>query len=299
MMSLHNASSRRHWWIGWLAVVLASGAVHAPAHAKPVQPSEIDGLARTIAGNGSSVQRATNLLNWVNRNLEWTSTDYQTRTPEEILARGGGNCFELSRVFERLLRPSNVEYRWVAEINLQPRSAERQATAVEKVREHGNALSVFGLMHNDHRWLEVRDEAGGWVPADPAVGVIGLKPWLMMRVDLGPRPAPVVPATALTTRDMIVPIAIVAVDANGKPVEDRSAYYLIDGFGAMHEKRVSTLPHWKDWTQAVQAFSPEASAAFSGKTNLHTHADEIANLMTLYSALQQDALTSHLVPKAP
>jgi hypothetical protein len=33
--------------------------------------------------------------------------------------------------------------------------------------------------------------------------------------------------------------------------------------------------------------------------NLHTHADEIANLMTVYSALQKDALASHLVPKAP
>src|SRR5262249_36306919 len=153
-----------------------------------------------------------NLLNWVNRNLDWTSTDYQNRTAEEILARGGGNCFELSRVFERLLRPSDVQYRWVAEINLQPRSEERQATAAEKVRERGNSLSVFGLIHNDHRWLEVRDESGGWVPADPAVGVIGLKPWLMMRVDLGPRPAPVVPATAEITRDMIVPIAIVALD---------------------------------------------------------------------------------------
>ena len=192
-----------------------------------------------------------------------------------------------------------MQYRWVAEVNLQPRSDERQATATGKIKEYGNAASVFGLMHNDHRWLEVRDESGTWVPTDPAVGVIGLKPWLQMRVDLGPRPAPVVPATAAITRDMIVPIAIVALDADGKPIEDRSSYYLIDGLGDLHDKRVRTLPHWQHWTRAISAFSPEASAAFRGKTNLHAHADEIANLMTVYTALQREALASHLVPKAP
>jgi Transglutaminase-like superfamily len=299
-MALRNGSlSRTRWWIGWLAIALAGSLTQAPAHARPVQPSEIDGLARTVAGNGTPVQRATNLLNWVNRNLEWTSTDYVMRSAEEVLARGGGNCAELSRVFERLLRPSDVQYRWVAEVNLQSRSDERQANAAEKMREYGNAASVFGLMHNDHRWLEVRDESGAWIPADPAVGVIGLKPWLLMRADLGPRPAPVLPATAAITRDMIVPIAVVALDADGKPHEDRSAYYLIEGLGNLHDKRVRTLPHWQDWTRAIEAFAPDASAAFRGKANLHTRADEIANLMTVYSELQREALASHLVPKAP
>src|SRR5688572_19141315 len=217
----------------WILAALAAPAnadirfIHGAIH--PGSAVEIDALARRVAGEGDAVERAQRLVSWMNARLEWVATDYVQRTPEEILIRRAGNCAELASVLERLLRPTGIRYRWVAEINLHPESAQRQTDAAEKIRELGPRASVFGRRHNDHRWLEVFDDrAREWVPADPATGLVGTKPWALSRMALGPRPAPAVPAIAQSLDSMIVPFAIVTHrDATGARV-DRSAHYLID-----------------------------------------------------------------------
>jgi hypothetical protein len=220
--------------------------------------------------------------------LEWVATDYQERTPEQILARGAGNCADLASVLERLLEPAGIEYRWMAEINIQPVSEERQRNAEELAGQRGARASVFGRRHNDHRWLEILDASGEWVPADPATGLVGTKAWERARVALGMRSASPVPAVADLMKDMVVPIAIFTRAPDGSST-DRSVHYLVDEFDRLYGGRARKLPSWPQWEGAVRRFSPLALQAFDGKTNLHEHADLIDELAATYASLQREA----------
>ena len=109
--------------------LLAWTCFAACAENLPTTAAEIDTLARRVAGDGDAITRTQHLVSWMNSRLEWVATDYQRRTPEQILARGAGNCADLSSVLERLIRPAGIPYRWVAEINLQPPSDARSERA--------------------------------------------------------------------------------------------------------------------------------------------------------------------------
>lgn len=274
---------------GLLALVALAPALAQEAAAPPAA-GEIDALARATAGTGGSLERARRLVAWVNGSLRWTATDYEQRTADEIIARGGGNCAELSRVLERLLRPAGIRYRWVAEINVQPPRPDRQARAARLVDERGARLSVFGLRHNDHRWLEVLDDGTGrFVPADPSIGVTGIRRWVLYRASLGPRPVPALPDVADVVRDMIVPIAVLVPASAGQPAEDRTDLYLVQELGAAYGGRLAGLPAWEEWTRRVRGFAPRAAAAFAGTFNLHEAAGEIAGLAEAYESLRQQA----------
>lgn len=257
----------------------------------PAAPEDIDTLARQVAGEeGTAVERTQRLVTWINTKFDWTDTDYQQRTAEQIIARRGGNCAELSRVLARLLRPARVRYRWISEINIHPDSPRRQETAARMVREKGPRLSVFGLRHNDHRWLEIYDDAlRRWVPADPSIGVVGIGPWIQLRMGLQERPVPAVPAVASITEQMIVPFAVIALGEAGQEAEDRSEFYLIEEFNRAYGGRLTSLPAWKDWTRGVRELTPLAAGAFQGSVNLHEHAETIARLAEAYLALRQQA----------
>jgi hypothetical protein len=260
-------------------------------------PAEIDTLARQVAGEGDAVTRAQRLVTWMNARLEWVATDYVQRTPEEILIRGAGNCAELASVLERLLKPAGIRYRWVAEINLHPESAQRQSNATEKIRELGPRASVFGRRHNDHRWLEVFDERSGeWVPADPATGLVGTKRWALMRMGLRERPPPTVPAIADSINDMIVPFGIVTHrDANGQRT-DRTVHYLIVELDRLYGGKASKLPSWPKWERAVRGLAPLVRQAFDGQVNLHEHAALIDEVAIIYESLRREAAAAGLHP---
>jgi hypothetical protein len=83
-------------------------------------------------------------VTWINSNLDWTATDYQKRTAEEIIHRHGGNCHELASVLERLLQASKIRHRWIAEINLQPESIERQKSAEQLMMKSATLARPFG-----------------------------------------------------------------------------------------------------------------------------------------------------------
>ncbi len=282
---------RKAYWIGLVlkfAVLVSSGA--AAQDGRTIV--DVDQLSLEIAGRfGNSVERTQRLVNWVNTNLEWTATDYQERTAEQIIQRRGGNCAELSKVLVRLLKPTGIRYRWVKEINIHPYTPRRQETAEQMVKEKGNTYSVFGLRHNDHRWLEVYDNDNGhWVPADPSVGVVGVREWIAFRMGLADRPKPAVPAIAETVQDMIVPFAVIAPKSDLNPAEEnRSQYYLVDEFNAAYGGELSSLPAWKDWVAGVQDLSTRAANAFRGAENLHESNHRIAKLGEVYAELQKEA----------
>jgi hypothetical protein len=269
---------------------LAWACFAACAESLPTTAAEIDMLARRVAGDGDAVARTQRLVSWMSSRLEWVATDYQQRTPEQILARGAGNCADLSSVLERLMRPPAIPYRWVAEINLQPASAEREADARALVKQKGPSMSVFGRRHNDHRWLEVLDERSQeWIPADPSTGLVGTPAWLLARVAFEARPPPLVPAAAASLADMIVPLTIFTAKSGIASRIDRSEHHLIDELDRLYGGRAHTLASWPAWAAAVRRFAPLAQGAFDGRIDLHEQAGIIDELASTYARLQEEA----------
>ena len=230
-------------------------------------------------------EKARTLLYWLSSNMEWLATDYQNRSVKQIIARGGGNCFELAQVYVAAIKALGLQYRGIAEINIHPVTPRRQESAANLVKEKGNSYSVFGLQHNDHRWVEIYNTQNKtWEPADPATGVIGLNDWLKARVWFGERKT----IDTAISNEMIVPFAVFVTDTEKRPQESRTSYYLIDKFNELYNNRLSTLPGWNDWTKAVNGLTDPAKNAFLGKENLHTHQEQIAQLAKVYAALKKE-----------
>lgn len=250
-------------------------------------------LVQEVTQNkGSNEEKARKLVRWVNANFKWSYTDYQKRTVEEIIQRRAGNCAELANVLSVLLTQANIPFRWVAEINIQPRKEYRLKTAIQMVLENGNRMSVFGLMHNDHVWLEVQNEKDkSWFPADPAVGVVGMKEWISARMAFNQRTISPIPEIAKVIEEMFVPFVIVVKEKrDSQPTEIRSQFYLIDGFNSFYKKKLSKLQTWKEWNEKVSKIADFGRGAFAGEINLHEHEKEIEEIWQAYEKLKQEAM---------
>jgi hypothetical protein len=229
--------------------------------------------------------KARAVLHWLSNRLDWKATDYQTRTVNQILARGGGNCFELAKVYMAMINSIDLPYRAIAEINLHVYNEGRQKTAEEKVNQVGNRMSVFGRQHNDHRWLEVLDESTGkWEPVDPSMNVIGTEQWLKARAWFGPR----ITIDTASTNDMIIPFAIFVVNKQQQYVEDRSRHYIVESLNQFYQGQLERLPSWNSWISQTSLLSPHAKAAFEGKENLHLQNQKIAALVKTYQDLKKE-----------
>lgn len=222
-------------------------------------------------------------MNWLVAHLEWKATDYENRTVEQIIARGGGNCAELATVTKAMLKELQVQQRTVREINIHKQSERRQQSASQKVKEKGNRMSVFGEQHNDHVWLEVYDAGlAQWQPVDPSLGIVGLEAWLKNRVIFEQRHL-----LDSSGYDMIVPIAILVLGPNGDLMEDRTQHYLVDAFDQFYQHKLRQLPVWKQWQNGLASLHEKCYAAFTGKINLHQYNQEIAALSNVYQQLKQ------------
>ena len=204
-------------------------------------------LAISIAGkSGGSVEKTERILNWMYKNYKLMYTDYQKRTVAEIMKRGGGNCAELARVFQAFLGEVDIPTRWAAEISIVPKSERRKKDAESMVAETGVGASVFGYMHNDHRWLEVYDDSkNSWFPADPSTGIFGTDSWVKQRIGFGERPE--------AMNEWIVPFVIV-VKQKKKIIENRSEYYLINGFNASYGKKLENYLHGRNGSLSLKNY---------------------------------------------
>lgn len=243
-----------------------------------IQDPDLKALANQIAGGkGTSLQRTKRIVNWLNDNFEWTYTDYKQRTVEEIIQRRAGNCAEQARVLQAMLQNADIPSRWVAEINIHPKSERRKASAEQLIGEKGLTYSVFGYMHNDHRWLEVYDDQTElWIPADPTLRILGTNSWIAARMGFGKRPE--------EAKDMLVPFVVVIRD-KGKLVEDRSEYYLIQEFNRYYDEKLKKSPYWKEWVNLIKQISKLGASTFAGELNLHHHTDLMEHLYKVYQAM--------------
>lgn len=268
------------------------------AFAQESATADLNAVAREVAGtSGSTFEKTQRLATWINTTFKWSYTDYQKRTVAEIVARRAGNCAELANVLEALLNAAQIRSRWIAEINVHPRTPARQKTAEEKVAQWGKHASVFGLRHNDHRWLEVYEESTQtWFPADPAVGVVGTQQWVAARLGFANRPASPVPEIAAIAKDMLVPFVVIALDSRGgKMVENRAQHYLIEEFDLFYQKKAATLPSWAQWQNLIKQLSVLGASAFAGEVNLHEHGQLIEALAQVYEKLRSEALENKLI----
>jgi hypothetical protein len=280
-----------------LALLLPATALRAQGPPDAVPVPHVKVLADSVAGTGSILGRTRRLVHWINDTFEWSATDYQRRSPAQIIARRAGNCSELASVLDMFLDSLGIRTRWVREINVQPaRTERRQRTADSLVKARGNSFSVFGLQHNDHVWLEVWDEtAGAWFPADPAYGVVGIAEWSAARLAMAGRPRPRVAAVEPIAADMVVPFVVVAGDRRNGPYDvDLTSLYLVDGFDRLYGSGLSTLPSWPRWVELVRSLSPRARAAFEGRENLHESTEDIAQLKATYDLLGREAAARRL-----
>lgn len=235
----------------------------------------------TIRDGQTTTGKVRAVIEWTHDHLDWTDTDYVKRSLEDILKRGGGNCFEQAVVVVAALDRAGVKTRKTREINIQPASDERQRNAEERIAASGDAASVFGRRHNDHVWIEYwNEESKEWAPADPTLNIVGYDEWVKARMGYGRRPV----NDIIASRDMLVPIAVFAVDTGGRLV-DRSRRYLIDGF-AVYNPAAPGRPEWMQWTADIETFSADAALAFEGHYNLHQDEGLIAELEKVYRALK-------------
>lgn len=241
-------------------------------------------LAEQVAGadDASGIERVRRIVAWMHRTFELLETDYQDRTVDEIVARRGGNCREHAMVLAALLRAQDVPVHWVTEINIQARSPERQQDAEALVAKRGPRASVFGLRHNDHRWLEVPgDEPGEWEPADTFLDLVGIDTWVRARLGFSVRSA--------GGPEMIAPVAVMTLDDYGKPLEERSHAYLAMAFDRAYDGQLHVLPAWSTWVTQIEQVTPLAMGAFAGEVNLHQHNDVFARCTEAYDALAEQA----------
>jgi len=234
------------------------------------------------AGYTSTIDRTTRVVNWYAENFDWTATDYKNRTVREILERKGGNCNELAMVATTTMKALGLKMRKVREINIHVENESRQARAESRVEEVGPKASVFGRRHNDHVWIEVYDETGGeWFPADPSLGVVGERAWLRARFGFGERFT-----MDPTSKDMVAPFAVFAMDDHSNIVEDRTRHYVIDGFAGLYDG-LNQASTWKEWVTLVAFMDDKARGAFEGKINLHQYTREISQLAELYDTFKE------------
>ncbi|MBL8887159.1 MAG: transglutaminase domain-containing protein, partial [Phycisphaerales bacterium] len=231
------------------------------------------------------------VVDWAHEKLKWTYTDYKSRTVDQILERGGGNCDELARVVIAVLKRVDVRTRRVHEINIQPESLDRQASAEAKIKEKGPSMSVFGKCHNDHVWLEFTDgNSDDWRPADPTLRLVGVREWIGGRVGFGERPT----SAIILSKDMIVPVAIFAITPGG--LESRTEHYLVQEAPTVLGVDTARCPGWERWTNLVRAFDPKAKSAMEGKENLHDAGKMVDELAEAYGALRACAPPPELAP---
>lgn len=244
-----------------------------------------------VAGISDNYERAETLLNWLSNHFEWKATDYQQRTVKEIIVRKGGNCFELATVYMALLNELHLKYRAIAEINIHVYSEERGQRAMEKVKESGNKMSVFGRQHNDHRWVEIFDEkTNEWVPADPTMNIIGFDQWLKARAWFGQRHT----INDEFSNDMIAPFAIFVVSRDNKSLleDNRTLYYMSTRLDALYNNQLSKLPSWNKWISGLTTLSAAAKKAFEGEVNLLNYDDKISELAGVYQQLKNEYLAA-------
>jgi len=252
-------------------------------HLYQLAKTDLKAFAKEVSqGTDSELGETRAIVLWLTQHFDWKETDYQKRTVQQIVERGGGNCNDLAMVALAAMKELNIKVRRVHDVHIRTESPDRGERARALVKEKGNTCSVFGRHHNDHVWLEVYDsKANDWFPADPWSGLVGTEDWLKARVWFGQRSSvnPDAP-------DMIVPFGIFAEDAGGNFTIDRTRHYLVDEFDRLYGNRLHESAAWPQWVAKLDLLSKQVEGAFAGSVNLLEYEGDIDSLSAIYERLR-------------
>ncbi len=238
-------------------------------------------------GTDSELGETRAIVLWLTQNFDWKATDYQKRTVQQIIERGGGNCDDLAMVALAAMKELNIKVRRVHDVHIRSESAGRGERAQTLVKEKGDSYSVFGRHHNDHVWLEIYDsKANDWFPADPWSGLVGIEDWMKARVWFGRRSS-----LAPDAAEMIVPFGIFAEDASGKFTINRTRHYLVDEFDQLYGNKLHEKPAWSQWVATLDLLGPKVEGAFAGSIDLLEYESEIDRLAATYEQLRGELET--------
>lgn len=187
------------------------------------------------------------VVRWVHETVRFTPDRHDTY--EAVLAERKGNCADHAALVWAMLCAQGIESRFVRELNVQPASPERAASAAR------SRSSLFGLEHNDHTWLEVRSQRR-WIPADSSLGIFGSSEWVRTRL-----------LTGIPQFGMIVPFTIVAY-AQQRPV-DRTETYLLNEFSSLRPS-VRETSAWPGWKSAIRGVSVSGFEALTRGSAIDT-----------------------------
>jgi hypothetical protein len=253
-------------------------------HLYQLARTDLKAFAKQVTeGTTSELGETRAIVFWLTQHFDWKETDYQKRTVQQIVERGGGNCNDLAMVALAAMKELNIQVRRVHDVHIRTESAGRGERAHTLVKEKGNSYSVFGRHHNDHVWLEIYDsKANDWFPADPWSGLVGTEDWMKARVWFGLRSS-----LAPDAAEMIVPFAIFAADADGNFTINRTRHYLVDEFDRLYGNELhEQTAAWQQWVTLLDLLSNKTEGAFAGSINLLDYESEIYSLAATYERLR-------------
>jgi transglutaminase superfamily protein len=254
-------------------------------HLYQLARTDLGAFAKEVSeGTGSELGETHAIVLWLTQHFDWKTTDYQKRTVQQVIERGGGNCDDLAMVALAAMKELNIKVRRVHDVHIRTESVGRGERAHALVKEKGDSYSVFGRHHNDHVWLEVYDsKANEWFPADPWSGLVGTEDWLKARVWFGQRSS-----LAPDAAEMIVPFAIFAADADGHFTINRTGHYLIEEFDRLYGSRLHEEAAWPQWVAELDLLSGKVEGAFAGSVNLLEYESQIDTVAATYEQLRAE-----------
>ena len=254
-------------------------------HLYQLARTDLKAFAKEVSeGTGSELGVKRGIVLWLTQHFDWKATDYQKRTVQQIIERGGGNCDDLAMVALAAMKELNIKVRRVHDVHIRTESVGRGERAHALVKEKGDSYSVFGRHHNDHVWLEIYDsKANDWFPADPWSGLVGTEDWLKARVWFGQRSS-----LAPDAAEMIVPFAIFAADADGNFTINRTGHYLVEEFDRLYGSRLHEEPAWPQWVAELDLLSDKVEGAFAGSVDLLEYESQIDALAATYEQLRAE-----------
>src|SRR4029078_5964679 len=92
-------------------------------------------------GTPSELGETRAIVLWLTQHFDWKETDYQKRTVQQIIERGGGNCDDLAMVALAAMKELNIKVRRVHDVHIRTESADRGDRAHALVKEKGNVCS--------------------------------------------------------------------------------------------------------------------------------------------------------------
>jgi hypothetical protein len=151
----------------------------------------------------------------------------------EILKEREGNCWEQVVCAMVMLRSIGIPCRLVSEVHYKE---SKFPFLIKLFKSIFSCYPADGCNYSSYCWLEVFIDRR-WIPADPAMGIFGIREWLEAR---------------LISRREMFPILIFSEKGRGvaSDMESRTKYYLLDCFDYFY--RIRSFSEYKIWRKYVR-----------------------------------------------